>query len=304
MRLLNYLIMLNLKELQTFVKLVEIGNYSKTASALHLSQPTVSVHIKSLESELGIPLLRSVGKFYRPTEDGYIVLHYAQELLKLSNDLVNTFKTDKAKADTLNVATTSIGAYLLPKISDLFNIKFPDTYLMLSINNSSTTLQSLQDSVADAIIVQLTPEQVVDYRQQYQVTPVTKDTLHLVAATNHPLSEHANITIADLQKQTFIMREAGSNTASILTKYLYQHQITPKNLIHVAQHESVYQTIKQGIGIGLLPEFWLNADRENLKILNVPDLPIQRTSYLVTAQKNDKITYFGQLASELFKNTQ
>lgn len=293
--------MLNLKEITTFVKLTEIGSYSKTAKALHLSQPTISVHIKSIEQTLGITLLQSVNNRYIPTEEGYIVLHYARELLRLSDELKHTFSHQKTSPDTLNVTTTSIGTYLLPKIFELFNAKFPNTHLMMSISNSLTALNNLEQNVVDAIIVQLTEEQLKDYQKYYQVVPIATDTLYLVASAQHDLTHRASLNFHDLHNQTFVMREEGSNTARILTDYLYTNQIKTKNLVHVTQHDSVYQTIRQGVGIGLLPEFWITTNQDELTILPAPNLPVNRTSYLVTAKYNSQIRYFGELAKSIFQ---
>src|ERR1700752_1155170 len=74
------------RRLQTFVKVAELGSFSRAAEALFLTQPTVSEHVRALESELGVQLLDRLRRGARPTRAGTLLLGYAQRMLALSRE--------------------------------------------------------------------------------------------------------------------------------------------------------------------------------------------------------------------------
>ncbi|MFD1125989.1 LysR substrate-binding domain-containing protein [Lentilactobacillus raoultii] len=294
--------MVTLKSLRTFIQLSEIGNYSKTAKKLHLSQPTVSVHIKSLEDELHTKLLKYDGSKYKPTEDGYFVLNYAYKISHLETDLRHAFENRNVKETNLRVAATSVGTILVPEIYDLVNEKLPNTYLMINISNSSKALASLTSADMDCVVAPLNDRQLNNYQKSYYVTVVAKDIVYFVANRSHPLAQKRKVGIADLQDQIFVMREEGSSTADMLSCFLRQNQIKAKNIIRVSQHETVYRTLSRGNGIGLLSKFWIPKNDANLKFLSISGFPVERNIYLISSKNNLQIKKFKEVLTSLFRN--
>jgi len=76
----------DLRQLEIFVKVAELGSFSRAAQALFLTQPTVSEHIRTLEDELGVRLLDRLGRGAAVTKGGALLLGYAQRMLALSRE--------------------------------------------------------------------------------------------------------------------------------------------------------------------------------------------------------------------------
>ena len=77
---------LDLRRLEIFLKVAELGSFSRAAEALFLTQPTVSEHVRALEDELGVQLLDRLGRGATPTRAGQLLLGYARRLLALSRE--------------------------------------------------------------------------------------------------------------------------------------------------------------------------------------------------------------------------
>src|SRR3990172_3220195 len=84
------------RQLEIFVKVAELGSFSKAAGALFLTQPTVSEHIRGLEEELGVRLLDRLGRGAAPTKAGQLLLGYGRRILELHREarqaLIGRFK--------------------------------------------------------------------------------------------------------------------------------------------------------------------------------------------------------------------
>ncbi len=80
---------MDIKELEAFVYVIKYAGFSRAAKELHLTQPTISTHIASLERKLGVKLIVRTTKQTRPSEAGRILYHYAEEILKLRENAVS-----------------------------------------------------------------------------------------------------------------------------------------------------------------------------------------------------------------------
>src|SRR5213079_2753032 len=77
---------MDLRRLEVFAKVAELGSFSRAADALSLTQPTVSEHVRALEDELGVQLLDRLGRGAAPTHAGRLLLDYARRMLALQRE--------------------------------------------------------------------------------------------------------------------------------------------------------------------------------------------------------------------------
>src|SRR5260370_6027366 len=77
---------MDLRRLEVFAKVAELGSFSRAAEALYLTQPTVSEHVRALEDELGVQLLDRLGRGATPTRAGQLLLGYARRILGLARE--------------------------------------------------------------------------------------------------------------------------------------------------------------------------------------------------------------------------
>ena len=127
---------MDIHRLEVFCKLVELKSFTKAAEAVFLSQPTVSEHIRSLESELQEKLIDRLGREALPTQAGKIVYKYAQKIIQLRNEAVQAIENYKGNlAGHLYIGASTIpGTYILPEIIGLFKAQYPAIQVTLKIS--------------------------------------------------------------------------------------------------------------------------------------------------------------------------
>jgi len=126
---------MDLWQLTIFCRVVEWRSFSKAAEAVHLSQPTVSSHIKDLEEHFGCPLIDRLSKEATPTEAGRLLYGYALRLLALRDEAESAMARYPGKTSGRLVlgGSTIPGGYLLPRMVGQFKKRFPEVTLSLVI---------------------------------------------------------------------------------------------------------------------------------------------------------------------------
>ena len=130
---------MDIKQLEAFAHVVENNSFSKTAELLHLTQPTISAHIASLEKELKIKLIVRTTKEIYPSDAGRLLYEYAKKILQLrdeAQEAIQTFTREMRGTISL-VASTIPGQYYLPKLLQSFRKNYPDITFNIQMMDSS-----------------------------------------------------------------------------------------------------------------------------------------------------------------------
>ena len=132
---------MDLRQLEIFVKVAELGSFSRAAEALFLTQPTVSEHIRTLEDELGVRLLDRLGRGAVVTRAGQLLSSYAKRMLALSREARQAMDAFQGRmSGDLQVGASTIpGEYVLPAMIGRFKEKYPDISITLLIGDSQFT---------------------------------------------------------------------------------------------------------------------------------------------------------------------
>src|SRR2546425_1188203 len=129
---------MDLRRLEVFAKVAELGSFSRAADALSLTQPTVSEHVRALEDELGVQLLDRLGRGATPTHAGRLLLNYARRMLALQREARQALDQFQGRmSGELVVGGSTIpGEYVLPALIGRFKGKYPDISICLLIGSS------------------------------------------------------------------------------------------------------------------------------------------------------------------------
>jgi DNA-binding transcriptional LysR family regulator len=129
---------MDLRRLEVFAKVAELGSFSRAAEALILTRPTVSEHVRALEDEVGVQLRDRLGRSTAPTPAGQLLLDYARRLLALAQEAqqaIDQFQ-GSMRGHLVMGGSTIPGEYLLPALIGGFKAKFPDISISLLIGSS------------------------------------------------------------------------------------------------------------------------------------------------------------------------
>src|SRR2546430_4479790 len=126
---------MDLRRLEVFAKVAELGSFSRAADALSLTQPTVSEHVRTLEDEIGVQLLDRLGRGATTTHAGRILLDYARRMLALQREArqaLDRFQ-GRTSGELVVGGSTIPGEYVLPALIGRFKGKYPDIPICLLI---------------------------------------------------------------------------------------------------------------------------------------------------------------------------
>lgn len=146
---------LNLDQLRTLVTIADLGTFSAAAQALHLAQPTVSLHVSELESRLKSPLVLRGGRRVQPTPAGAVLVERARRLLREADEMVEAVKRHvQGVSGRVRLGTsTGVLVHLLPQVLEAMNQAHPDIDVDVTIIGTNDGLSRLAAGTLDVALV-------------------------------------------------------------------------------------------------------------------------------------------------------
>lgn len=283
------------KSLEVFVTVVEQKNFSRAAEKLHMTQPAVSQYVRLLEEDIGSRLLERTNKYVRLNKAGEIVYHHAKEIIGLYTKMDHLIGdlTNKAKGKLTIGASYTFGEYVLPKIIPVMQQEYPDIQPSVIIGNTRKIAELVENHQLDIGIV----EGKINKTKVIQ-KPFTEDQLFIVASFKEPLHHQSVVSVAELNKKRWIIREEGSGTREAMDALLTELGIQPEKTMEFSSTQPIKEVVAAGLGVSLLSKWAFQKELANgdLKILPVKGTPFSRQfSYITNSPFHTK-------ALELFIN--
>jgi DNA-binding transcriptional LysR family regulator len=274
---------LNLDYLQTFITVVEKGGFSKAGEVLSLTQPAVSFQIQTLEKELGEKLIDRSSAKIKLTPAGEVVYKYAHKLLKEKSRLEEALaKMSGAVRGELYLGASTIpGEYILPAILAKFKRDFPDVDLHLQIEDSYEVSKKVSQHELD---IGFTGSKFPNH--PVIAEDFASDELLLITSSNHPFASKKEVSLSEIFKEPFILREEGSGTRKTLQEALRKkgYNFDDLNVVmELGSTQSVITGVVAGLGISVISEWALKPylKIDELKAFKIKNLPLKRKIYLV-----------------------
>jgi DNA-binding transcriptional LysR family regulator len=272
----------SLHQLAIFLKIVQTRSITKTAEAMHLTQPAVSIQLKNFQSQFNIPLIEIINKKVYITEFGKDIAESAQTIMNEVSVIDNRLtKYNGSLTGTLRMSSVSTGKYVIPYFLADFLKAHQNVDLCLDVSNKSTVLDLLEQNQSDFSLVSDLPKQMS--LQRIELMP---NTLYLVGSGNQS-GQTESITKQTLEKLPLIYREEGSATRMAMEKFIEKNRISVKKKIQLTSNEAVKQAVIAGIGYSIMPVIGLKneLERKQLQIVPIKGLPIKTAWNLVWHRK-------------------
>lgn len=245
---------MDIKQLEAFAYVVENSSFSKTAELLHLTQPTISAHIASLEKELKIKLIVRTTKEIYPSDAGRLLYDYAKKILQLrdeAREAIGTF-TREMRGTVSLVASTIPGQYYLPKLLQSFRRSYPDIAFNIQMMDSAQVVDCVASHGAEIGFcgTKIDAPKCV-YRE------FAEDRLVIVTPNTPQYRQYleTGFPVRQIMQETFISRESGSGTRKETEQMLAALGVDPSRLniaIEVQSTENIKQMVSEGLGIAVL----------------------------------------------------
>ena len=279
---------MDLWQLKVFCKVIELKSFSKAGSAVYLSQPTVSSHIKDLETGVGCKLIDRLPKEALPTRAGEILYGYAKKLLSLRDEAETAlaeFQGILKGALTIGGSTIP-GVYILPRMVGLYTQEYPEVKISLAMGDTGSIIDGIISGEVELGVVGALSEEGRDIEQEL----LLEDKMRLIVPATHRWSGKEAVSLDDLQKEPFIIRESGSGTLKSIQQSFERKGFSIQKLnvsAEMGSTEAVVQAIKAGAGVSILSMLAVLEDiREGrLRALKISGLDLRQRFYTTRLKK-------------------
>ncbi len=277
---------------ETFLTLCKIGNYTKTAEALHITQPAVSQHIKFLEEYYNCKLFTYEGKSLLLTDSGKLLLDFAMTMSADTKKMRHILSIQNAAKSYLTFgATLTLGEYIMPPILSNILTSYPHLHITMSVDNTEVLLEKLHDGKIDFALI----EGFFD-KTKYDGVIFSLEPFIAVCSKNSPLVGN-NFNLTDLLNNRIILREKGSGTRDIFEHLLLKNNLTIDSfqlVCEIGNMGVIKQLVKNDYGITFLYRTAVEKELSDgeLVALNIEGFPILHEFYFVFLKNSlHKIEY-------------
>jgi DNA-binding transcriptional LysR family regulator len=277
---------MDLRRLQVFAKVYDCRSFSRAAEEVLLSQPTVSGHIKSLETELGVNLFDRLGREILPTRAAEVLIGQARQILEMVEDAQREVDAylGRLRGELFLGGSTIPGQYVLPEMIGRYRLLHPEVRVILDIGDTSQVTEQVRLGELEVGLVGAALED-----ERLAFTPMMDDEVVCAAWPGHPLAGRP-VDIIELTRTPLVLREPGSGTRLALAKALKKVGMELKDLEIAAQMGStvaVLQAVRAQVGVGMMSRRAVEDDLASgrLVTLNLQGLDLKRQFHLVTRRK-------------------
>ncbi|VVE54366.1 LysR family transcriptional regulator [Pandoraea capi] len=240
---------MNLRALRTFVEVVRQGGFSQAAEVVSLTQSSVSKAVRTLEDELGVPLLSRIGHRSELTDAGEIVYRRALSLLAERRDMIDEIDDLRGlKRGTLRLGLPPVGCgVLFAQMFVTYRERYPNIDIALTEHGSKRLRECLEDGEVELAALLLP---VADH---FQYQAVRKEPLVVVLPAGHALAKRKWLDFTALADAPFILFEAGFALNGIIMAACERKGVAPRVTARSGQIDFIVDLVTAGLGVAFLP---------------------------------------------------
>ena len=261
---------MNLRQLEAFYIVAKRKSFTHAAEELNVTQPAVSIQVKSLEKSLNLNLIQRVGKRVQLNEAGELLYQYAEKIFNLVSDAdekMGDFK--KLMRGTLQIgATKNYARYIMPSLLSEFQRRYPRVKVILDEGNSEDMARSVLEMKNElAFIAQINLDQ--------KIKSIFFSTVEFVLAASpeHRFSQRKSISLRDLNEEPVILREKGSGLRAAILRKFHEYGIWPSVIIEASSLDFIVGYVEQNKGVSFMfePDIKEELEKGILKVIPIDE---------------------------------
>lgn len=258
---------MELRQLKTFQTVAKLLSFNRAAEVLHYAQSTISVQIRLLEEEFGVPLFNRLGKRIGLTEAGRMLMRYSQKMLDIEKETLARVSGWKEPHGSLSIRIPqSIGTHFLPAVISRFQAEFPNVGFDISTCAYDTLIHELKTGVIDVAFLLADSIPFKELKSELmRVEPLV-----FVSHPAHPLAHRSTMGIQDLAGQSIILPKHDCSYKMLFESMLTERKINPRSLIEMNSIETIKQCLLEGIGVAMMPRMTVEREIAHRTIKALP----------------------------------
>ena len=282
---------MEVRNLETFIRVAELGSVTKAAEEMGFVQSTVSMQIRQMETELGYPLFDRIGKRVSLTALG-------EEFLASAYEMVNIMDRAAAKKDSSEMrGTLRIGVLesllfsgvlgILPE----FRSEYPKVDVMIKIGQASDILDTLRQNQLDIAYISYShnsdPSIICAYSR--------KEEMAFIASASHPLASRSRLSMEEVMEYPFVVAEKTGRCYGRLVELAAEHNLPLHSSVMVDNIEAITALLMDGQSITFLAEYSLEKEINRGRLVRL-DVDCQPQTYYsqILYHKNKYLAPFMQ----------
>lgn len=279
------------RQLEILLALYEQGSVKAASETLFLTQPTVSMQLKKLADAIGMPLYQQHGKQLRFTDAGLATVKTAREILDACETLSSELSDLRGlKSGTLRLAVVTTAKYFIPHLIGPFCKRYPGVDIQFTVGNREEIIERLTKGIDDFYVFSHAPTDLDIERIEF-----LPNDLVAIASQDHPLVNERNLSLEQICKEDFLIREPGSGTRYAIEGCFREHGLRPNIRMTIESNEAIIHSVMAGLGISILSSHTLAfGEKYGLAALNVKELPIH-TQWSFVWTKGRKLSLIGDV---------
>ncbi len=272
---------MNIDHLEAFIYAVHFNSIHKAADALFLSQPTVTVRIKTLERELDQQLFERSGRGVSLTEKGREFLPYAEQIIQTYEQAKKQLRKESLQEEFVIGANLISSQYFIPYALPVWKEAFPELRFTFVTASNDTLMDKL---LRKEVHIAFMKEMIHDGLQQQ---PLLDNSVRLVSRPGHPFVSRTNIAAEELASEPIIFFECGAFDWNRVHKIFDVANVKPRIEFQVGHLEVAKSLIKCGEGIGFLPALCMKKELEQGELVEI------EADHLLRLKQHIYGTYYG-----------
>lgn len=276
---------LSIRQLRALAALSASGSVTAAASKLNLTQPAVTLQLRNLQDRAGVTLIQRTG-------DGMVLTDAGREVLSLCERIEAAIAACETSLDMMvgktagriSLGAVSTSKYFVPFAISEFSRLHPKIDVTLTIGNRQEIGDALKGYELDFAIMGRPPAGI-----DMDVHLIGNHPHVIIAPTAHRLARRHRMTLNELSSETFLTREPGSGTRSLMEQLFGSAGIQPKIGMEMSSNETIKQAVIAGLGIAFISAHTIatDLDERRLVVLDVIGLPVVRQWFVL--RRKDKV---------------
>ncbi len=264
---------ITIRQIKTFESVARNLSFSRAAEDLHLTQPAVSMQIKQMEDQVGLPLFHHTGKRISLTEVGKLILGHCMVILadlKAAEQSLADLATDGIQR--LRIGLITSGSYFFPHLINSFMQGRTKVVLDMTVRSRDQLVTLLRSDQIDIAVMVQAPVDPAMIAESFAPNPFV-----LVCAPTHPLADEHDIPSARIAQECLLVRESGTDTRNAANERFSNRESAPR-FMEIGCGEAIKQSVMAGMGISLISAQAVQSEVRAglLKVLDVQGFPLER----------------------------
>lgn len=268
-----------LKQLRALAATIEEGSNAAAAQRLNVTPPAIALQLKLLEQAVEMPLFERIGHGIRPTAAGRELLATSARIeFALADCSAALASMHGGSGGRVGVGVVSTAKYFAPRAFAAFTRSHPGVEIDLFVGNRAEVVAELEGLARDIVVMGHPPDGIALVR-----APIGPHPHVVIAAPDHRLAGRRSIKLEALAGETWLVRENGSGTRSLMERVFDAARLSPKLGMEIMSNETIKQAVMAGLGVAFLSAHTVELELKTglLTVLDVRGLPAMREWFAV-----------------------